>query len=64
MRTEILLLENFNGLEWTFENTDEPDLGFDYDVLVYDDIEVKIMKWKEDVLFDEQKKKLHLKMMK
>ena len=51
-----LTIRKPNGLEWTFENTDRPDLGFDYDVLVYDDIEVKIMKWKENVLFDDQEK--------
>ena len=51
-----LTIRKPNGLEWTFENTDRPDLGFDYDVLVYDDIEVKIMKWKENVLFDEPRK--------
>ena len=51
-----LTIRKPNGLEWTFENPDRPDLGFDYDVLVYDDIEVKIMKWKENVLFDDQEK--------
>lgn len=51
-----LTIRKPNGLEWQFENTDRPDLGFDYDVLVYDDIEVKINKWEDDVIFDNQKK--------
>ena len=45
-----------NGLEYNFENTDRPELGFEYDVVVYDDIEVKILEWKDDVCFDEQVK--------
>ena len=51
-----LTIRKPNGLEWTFDNTDRADLGFDYAVLVYVDIEVKIMKWKENVLFDDQEK--------
>ena len=51
-----LVIRKPNGLEYRFENTDKPDLGFKYDVLVYDDIEVKIPKWDENKCFDEQKK--------
>tara|TARA_B100001063_G_C16514944_1_gene428745 strand:- start:111 stop:656 length:546 start_codon:yes stop_codon:yes gene_type:complete len=51
-----LTIRKPNGLEWQYENTDRPELGFEYDVLVYDDIEVKIMKWQEDVPFDNQEK--------
>ena len=51
-----LTIRKPNGLEYTFENTDKPELGFEYDVLVYDDIEVKILKWKENTQFDEQEK--------
>ena len=38
-----LLVRKPNGLEYRFENVDKPDLGFDFDVLVYDQIEVKIL---------------------
>ncbi len=51
-----LTIRKPNGLEWTYENTDRPELGFKYDVLVYDDIEVKINEWKQDVPFDAQEK--------
>ena len=47
-----LFIRKPNGLEWSFENTDRPELGFAYDVLVYDDIEVKILKWEVDKPFD------------
>ena len=39
-----LTIRKPNGLEYSFNNTDKPDLGFEYDVVVYDDIEVKIVK--------------------
>ena len=45
-----------NGLEYEFQNVDRPELGFDYEVLVYDDIEIKIMKWNREVGFDMQEK--------
>ena len=51
-----LTIRKPNGLEWTYENTDRPELGFKYDVLVYDDIEVKIMKWQEGIPFENQEK--------
>ena len=51
-----LTIRKPNGLEYTFENTDKPELGFEYDVLVYDDIEVKILKWNNDKQFDDQEK--------
>ena len=51
-----LTIRKPNGLEWSFENTDRPELGFAYDVLVYDDIEVKILKWEVDKPFDNQSK--------
>jgi|TARA_B110000495_G_C22849444_1_gene495337 hypothetical protein len=34
-----------SGLNYEFENVDKPELGFDYEVLIYDDIEVKVEKW-------------------
>ena len=51
-----LTIRKPNGLEYSFENTDKPELGFEYDVLVYDDIEVKILKWDNDKKFDDQEK--------
>lgn len=51
-----LIIRKPNGLEYSFENTDRPNLGFEYDVLVYDDIEVKIEKWEEDKCFNDQVK--------
>jgi len=49
-----LTIRKPNGLEYDFKNTDKPELGFDYDVLVYDDIEVKILKWEDGKQFDDQ----------
>jgi hypothetical protein len=40
-----LIIRKPNGLEYEFDNVDKPELGFDYDVIVYDDIEVKILNW-------------------
>jgi len=51
-----LVIRKPNGLEYTFENTDKPNLGFDFDVVVYDDIEVKITEWKDGEDFDNQQK--------
>ena len=49
-----LLVRKPNGLEYRFDNVDKPDLGFDFDVLVYDQIEVKILEWDKEKPFDEQ----------
>jgi len=51
-----LFVRKPTGLEYEFENVDRPELGFEYDVLVYDDIEIKIMKWNSEVNFDMQEK--------
>lgn len=51
-----LFVRKPNGLEYEFENVDRPELGFEFDVLVYDDIEVKILKWNFEVEFDQQEK--------
>jgi len=51
-----LFVRKSNGLEYEFNNVDSPELGFDYDVIVYDDIEVKIMSWNKEVNFDLQEK--------
>ena len=49
-----LIIRQNNGLEYRFDNTDKPNLGFEYDVLVYDDVEVKILNWKDGVDFKDQ----------
>jgi len=49
-----LIIRKPNGLQYEFENTDQPELGFDFDVLIYDDIEVVIEKWEESKCFDDQ----------
>ena len=41
--------EKPNGLEWEHKNVDKPELGFEYDVLIYDDIECKVEKWNDEV---------------
>ena len=51
-----LFIRKPNGLEYEFQNVDKPELGFEYDVVVYDDIEIKIMKWNREVGFDMQEK--------
>jgi|TARA_S200000501_G_scaffold85582_2_gene78342 hypothetical protein len=43
-----------NGLEYEFQNVDKPALGFEFDVVIYDDMEVKILKWDRNKNFDEQ----------
>ena len=32
-----------NGLRFQFENVDKPNLGFEYDVVIYDKEEFKIL---------------------
>jgi len=49
-----LIIRKPNGLQYEFANTDQPELGFDFDVLVYDDIEVIIEKWEDGKCFDDQ----------
>ena len=45
-----------SGLNYEFVNVDKPELGFDYEVLIYDDIEVKVEKWDDSKgNFDSQK---------
>lgn len=51
-----LTIRKPNGLEWDYDNVDKPDLGFDYEVLIYEDIEVKILKWEDGKCFDDQEK--------
>jgi len=52
-----LIIRKPNGLQYEFDNTDQPELGFDFDVLVYDDIEIVIEKWDDDKCFDDQVKR-------
>ena len=49
-----LFVRKPNGLEYEFQNVDKPELGFDFEVLIYDDIEIKVMKWNREVGFDMQ----------
>ena len=50
-----LFIRKPNGLEYEFDNVDKPELGFDYDVIVYDDIEQKVVKWDDSLgNFDNQ----------
>ena len=50
-----LFIRKPNGLEYEFDNVDKPELGFDYDVIVYDDIEMKVVKWDDSLgNFDNQ----------
>ena len=49
-----LTIRKPNGLEYRFDNVDKPDLGFDFDVLIYDQIEVKVLKWEEGKPLDQQ----------
>ena len=44
-----LFIRKPNGLEWRHDNVDRPELGFDFDVLIYDDVEFKIEKWDDKV---------------
>lgn len=51
-----LFIRKPNGLEWRHEQVDRPELGFEYEVIIFDDIEVKIEKWKEGEDLDSQDK--------
>ena len=49
-----LFIRKPNGLEYTFENVDAPVLGFDFDVVIYDDNKIKIKEWIMNKDFHEQ----------
>jgi len=49
-----LFVRKPNGLQYDFNNVDRPALGFNFDVLVYDDIQVKIENWDDSKPFHEQ----------
>lgn len=53
-----LIIRKPNGLEWDYENVDAPELGFPYDVLVYDDIEVVIENYDHNKKWDDQKQRI------
>ena len=52
-----LIIRKPNGLEWDYENVDKPELGFDYDVLVYDDVEVVIENYDYSKSWDDNEKR-------
>ena len=52
-----LIIRKPNGLEWDYDNVDKPELGFDYDVLVYDDIEVVVENYDYSKSWDENEKR-------
>ena len=45
-----------NGLRFQFENVDKPNLGFEYDVVIYDKEEFKILNYDDSKSFDEQER--------
>ena len=49
-----LFIRRPNGLEWRHEQVDRPELGFEYEVLVYDDIEYKVEKWNAELPMEDQ----------
>ena len=49
-----LFIRKPNGLEYDFENVDKPALGFEFDVVVYDDMEVKILEYNPSLRWEEQ----------
>jgi len=51
-----LFIRKENGLEWRHESVDAPELGFEYDVLIYDEIECKIEKWDSNLTLEEQER--------
>jgi len=51
-----LFIRKPNGLEYDYQNVDKPAFDFDFDVIVYDDIEVKIVNYEDGLSFDQQTK--------
>lgn len=51
-----LFIRKPNGLEYDYDNVDKPAFGFDFDVVIYDDIEVKILNWDDNKDFQDQEK--------
>ena len=45
-----------NGLRYEFDNVDKPNLGFDFDVVIYDDEEFKILNYDDSKSFDNQER--------
>jgi len=51
-----LFVRKPNGLEYDYTTVDKPAFDFDFDVIIYDDIEVKIVNWEDGLSFDQQAK--------
>ena len=49
-----LFIRKPNGLEYEFDNVDKPALGFEFDVVVYDDMEIKILEYNPSLKWEEQ----------
>ena len=49
-----LFIRKPNGLEYDFQNVDKPALGFEFDVVIYDEMESKVMSWDFSKSFDDQ----------
>ena len=49
-----LFIRKESGLEYTFENVDAPALGFEYEMVVYDEDEFKVVEWVGDKPLEEQ----------
>ena len=49
-----LFIRKPNGLEYDFQNVDKPALGFEFDVVIYDEMESKVMSWEFSKSFDDQ----------
>ena len=47
-----------NGLRYQYENVEKPNLGFEFDVVIYDmqEGEYKIVNYNDDISFEEQEK--------
>ena len=51
-----LFIRKPNGLEYNYDSVDKPAFDFDFDVIIYDDIEVKILNYEDGLDFDRQQK--------
>ena len=51
-----LYIKKPDGLEYTFENVDPPALGFEYEMVVYDNEESKVLKWNKELDFNGQER--------
>ena len=51
-----LFIRKPNGLEWSIDYVDARDLGFKYQVVIFDDIECKVEEWEDGKDLEEQAK--------